>query len=53
MNNKERRERLQSEGLCTRCAHNPAAEGRTLCDACLEYLRTYSHRRKRNGGHTT
>lgn len=33
---KERRERLKSEGICTKCATDKAIPGQTLCEKCRE-----------------
>lgn len=42
----ERRERLISERICTRCGSNPAAEGHNLCDRCLEYSLSVERQKK-------
>ncbi len=45
--NKDEREYLRQRGICTRCRKERAAEGRTMCPACLEQMRQYNRQRKK------
>ena len=38
----ERKKRLRSQGICTRCGKEKAASGRAMCPACLEKERMRS-----------
>lgn len=45
---KETRDWYKARGICVKCRKEKAAEGHTMCRACLDWWREYSkHRREK------